>query len=389
MIHLPTLRHRMPARRGAGGWASLRTVGVTVAALVLTELIAHGPWDIPSILGVTALLGTLLAVVYAAHVASFVAAVEASLLIALYTAHFVSPHGDLVRLDGETLSGAAVMLGLGVGTGGVVAILRTRERRLHERLLETERSYARELERKNEELRRANEALEAFSYVVGHDLKEPVRAVGAYLDAAHEDGYPAAAEHVRRAREANRRMAILLGGLLEWSRAGLGPLELEPIPLREIVESDACRGQYARLLEERNGSLQLATGLPTVMGARPLLAQIVGNLIVNALKHSDHPDPVVRIRHAGHDESGRAIVVIEDDGPGFPPSVVTRFDSLKVSRPSSVKGGFGLAITKRAVERIGGAVRLGKSELGGAAVEVALPTPPASPGVADRAAELV
>lgn len=225
-------------------------------------------------------------------------------------------------------------------------------------------------------LREANEALESFAYVVGHDLKEPVRAVDAYLDAVAESiRDPEALEALHRAQEANRRMRTLLEGLLEWSRGTITPLDLERTDLETVLRGP-CRARYQHMLEERGARIELRGPYPPLQATEGLLCQVFGNLILNAVRHNPRPDPRVVV-HALGVEEGAAVVAVRDNGPGIPREVRERIERMRATRPTTVRGGFGMTIALRAAHLLGGRLEIGDADGGGAEIRVYIPVAPA------------
>lgn len=213
------------------------------------------------------------------------------------------------------------------------------------------------------------ESLEAFTYVVAHDLKEPVRGMMFYLEELAED--PAASDHdelARRALGAGRDLQRLLDGLLEWSRTTQGSVEPRAVRVNEVVRDSGCSVQWQTLLEERHARLHVQQDIPPVMATEALLCRILGNLITNAIRHNPAEAPGIWIR-GDRARADRVEVVVEDDGPGLPPHLVARHGR----QPTSLKRGFGIAIAQRAVERLGGTMRLENGSRGGARVRIELP----------------
>ncbi|MFA5862443.1 MAG: PAS domain-containing protein [Candidatus Thermoplasmatota archaeon] len=234
------------------------------------------------------------------------------------------------------------------------------------------------MEEANRDLRHVNESLDAFSHVVGHDLKEPARAVELLLQMLQQDhatALPTAGQKLLTdARAANERLSRLIMGLLALSRASrIDFPNLKAVGITEAIENETCRTRYEALLAERHGRIDVPKPDVFVHATSESLSQILGNLILNALKHNPRPKPRVRVRAGPAKEGDMVEVVVEDNGPGFPADLVVGFDDM-----SATTRGFGLIIVRRTVENLGGQMWLAKGEGGGAAVHFTL-RPPAAP----------
>lgn len=339
---------------------------LTLVGILLTELLGHVFTSaIPGarLLAVGILLASFSAVAYTALTKGFAWGAATTAILAVYTPHYSSPHAEIVRLTAEELSGAIIMLGIGLAISAPMELVRRREERLRSLL----RARAEALEQRNEELTDANAALEAFGYVVSHDLKEPVRAIENYLAAAREEyGEKEGRRYVDEAFEANRRLTALLHGLLAYSRAATLPVAPRPVSVRDALTSETARSIYGGLVSERKAEVKLAEDLPTVLGDEVILAQLFGNLIVNAVRHNPAQKPRVEIR-AEPPHDGHVHVVVADNGPGFPPDVVRRVAELKGTRPTTLRGGFGLVISARAAQRLEGRLWIANGANGGEA----------------------
>jgi PAS domain S-box-containing protein len=251
----------------------------------------------------------------------------------------------------------------------MVALRDVSERRRAEELRE---SLIRDLEVKNAELER-------FTHTVSHDLKAPlitIRGFSQYLLAALDAGSPErAAEDARRIAEAAGKMQRLLDHLVELSHAGRPADRPAPVPLDALVR------EAVRLVEGRRAEthvvVDVADGLPVVLGDHARLLQVFQNLLDNAVKFAaDAEEPRVSVEPAGG-EAGTAEIVVRDNGRGLDPVHRERvFGLFEKLDPRAEGTGVGLAVVKRIVETHGGRVCLDSRGLGrGTEVRVILPVP--------------
>jgi two-component system CheB/CheR fusion protein len=252
----------------------------------------------------------------------------------------------------------------------------TETKRQREVVEQRVKSRTAELERSTENLRHINESLDAFSHVVGHDLKEPARAVESLLHVLQEDHgtalSPAAHELLANAREANERLSRLIEGLLALSRASrIDFPNMRAVGIAAALASETCWTRYKALLVERHASIEPADPDVFVHATPESLCQILGNLVLNAIKHNPHVEPRIRVYAALAPAGDMVEVVVEDNGKGFPGELVAGFEKM-----SSATRGFGLIIAKRTVENLGGRLWLGQAEGGGGAVHFTLHAPP-------------
>jgi light-regulated signal transduction histidine kinase (bacteriophytochrome) len=248
----------------------------------------------------------------------------------------------------------------------------------------TLRETVRELEVRTEEM-------EAFTYSVSHDLKEPLRTLEAFSQFLLEDYAGALDEQGRdyldRISRASARLKDMIEELLVLSRLGRRPHALERIDVRATIAAIVAASNA--LIEEKGARIEVAAGLPDVLADGPRVEQIFGNLINNALKFNSDASPVVEVgvQEAG---GGWATFYVCDNGIGIAPEYHDRifgvFQRLHL-REEYEGTGAGLAIVQRAAQALGGSVWL-ESRLGeGATFFVRLPLAPA--GMAERTAVVV
>lgn len=230
--------------------------------------------------------------------------------------------------------------------------------------------------RRQMDLEDVNKSLEAFGYVVAHDLKEPVRAMGAMLeDVVTAETEAERSELVKGAQVAQRNLARLLDGLMEWSSTAAAPLEPEPLRVSVVLRDPGCAEQYRSLLEERHATLEIASDLPIVMATESLLCRLFGNLVTNAIRHNTRGTPLVRIARGQSAPPGFVEILVDDNGPGFSSAAREKLRDIKHG-PTSLREGFGLAIAYRALTRLGGELYLDNAPGGGGRARVHLPAPP-------------
>jgi signal transduction histidine kinase len=218
-----------------------------------------------------------------------------------------------------------------------------------------------------------------FVGTISHDLKTPVSVIAGYAELMQEELGPLLTarqgEMLRSMSDQTRTLQRRMDQLVEFSRMESGRLKLglEEIDLRNFVE-DVQRefAPAARLCEVR---LELFThdATPPSILADPdvLRADIVGNLMANALKYTP---PGGTISLSVRPDGPRVILEIADTGPGIPQDQLERiFDRYYQSRGTTRGSGLGLTIAKAGVENHGGRIEA-RSRIGhGTRVRVTLP----------------
>jgi len=228
------------------------------------------------------------------------------------------------------------------------------------------------------DLEASNRELEAFSYSVSHDLRAPLRAIQGFSRLLLEEHGrrldDEGRDFVRRMAAAAERMDRLILDLLEYGRLGKKATEIEAIDLDAVVD-DAVR-HVGDLLAERRADVRIEHPLGRARGHHATLVQALVNLLSNAAKFvQEGVDPVVRVV-ATRPQPTLVRLAVNDNGIGIAREHHDRVFQLfeRLHDSSRYAGtGVGLAIVKRAVERMGGRVGL-ESETGqGATFWIELP----------------
>lgn len=214
------------------------------------------------------------------------------------------------------------------------------------------------------ELRELVQDLEHFSYTITHDLRGPLRAMHGFAAMlAQECGEhitPEGKEYLRRIGVAAARMDRLITDALSYSGTVRQELPLEPVDvgalLRGIIES------YPNL-QAPLAIVTLAGDFPRVLGNEAALTQCCSNLLGNAVKFVE-PGRTPHVRVSAERRGDWVRIWFEDDGIGIPEGMLTRVFGMFQRLSKNYEGtGIGLALVKKVVERLGGAVGV-ESQLG-------------------------
>jgi PAS domain S-box-containing protein len=267
------------------------------------------------------------------------------------------------RKDGSLFWGSGFMYSLHSERSdllGFVKIIRD----ITDRKVEEDRtkSLNEELEiRVNErtsELKRSTEQMEAFCYTVSHDLRAPLRSMQSFATILAEEFSsalaPTALDLLQRIKASSHRMDALISDLLEYSRLGRLDLPSEQVDLEYIVK-DALQDISAEI-RARNAEVFIQHPLPSVRGNRAALTHVISNLLTNALKFSRQGvAPEIKIFTTQREDWVRFSV--QDNGIGIAPEHCERIFRIfeRLHPIGAYPGtGVGLAIVRKAIERLGG-----------------------------------
>ena len=233
----------------------------------------------------------------------------------------------------------------------------------------------RELLEKNQELEFSNHELQQFTWVVSHDLKEPLRKIEIFTKII-KDKYlkedDKAVDYANRTIGSAERMGKLINDLMDYSRLSSVVLP-EKMELSEIFQEVLSDLEY--VIDEKKATLKLDS-FPSLKGVPSQLRQVFQNLIGNALKFSKKDvAPIIEIscERISTKEFNSALsadgkfckIVVKDNGIGFDVKYLDKifviFQSLN-DRSAYEGTGIGLAIAKKIIEKHNGLITA-KSEL--------------------------
>jgi GAF domain-containing protein len=228
----------------------------------------------------------------------------------------------------------------------------------------------REIQEKGQQLELASKYKSQFLASMSHELRTPMNAVLGYTRMLLMNVYGELPEKVRdvhgRIDKSGRHLLGLINDVLDFSKIEAGQLTLtiNPYSIKDVIQAVVTGTQS--LATEKNLALKIAVpaDLPAASGDERRVAQVLLNLVGNAIKFTDAGE--VRIEAAATD--GALEVSVADTGPGISPADQEHiFEEFRQAEGSIAqrKGGtgLGLAIAKKIVELHGGKIWV-ESEVG-------------------------
>jgi len=302
------------------------------------------------------------------------------------------------QLISVIIAGGVITLAIAVGSLWVIWRYTRDLTASHEALAKLNASLEDEVAGRTAELRRANEEIQRFAYIVSHDLRSPLVNVMGFTSELEAAAGPLTAlverveaeapellteeaklavasdlpESLGFIRASTQKMDRLINAILRLSREGRRVLTPEPVDLGALLAGVA--GGLKHRADELGAVVEIAPYLPVVVSDRLALEQIFSNLMENALKYLK-PGRAGRIQVRAHRRGERIIVEVADNGRGIDPKDHGRiFDLFRRSGLQDQPGeGIGLAHVRALGHRLGATVTVESTLDLGATFRVSLP----------------
>jgi signal transduction histidine kinase len=233
------------------------------------------------------------------------------------------------------------------------------------RLRRTERELAaanKKLDSLNRELQRSNDDLKQFAFIASHDLQEPLRTIGTFIELMQEsfrNRFQADEEQCfTYVVEAATRMRNLIDDLLIYSQANReNAVGASPVDLGEAVQW--AQDALAESIIESKATIETGP-MPSVWGEKPGMVHVFQNLIGNAIKYRKPEEPLVVRITAEQRADAEWLIKVQDNGVGINRAYWdTIFVPFKRLHGREVPGtGIGLALCRRIIEAQGGHIWL-------------------------------
>jgi GAF domain-containing protein/anti-sigma regulatory factor (Ser/Thr protein kinase)/HAMP domain-containing protein len=237
-----------------------------------------------------------------------------------------------------------------------------------------------EIGRKGEQLAIASQHKSQFLANMSHELRTPLNAILGYtelmVDGLYGDLPSKTREVLERVQKNGTHLLGLINDVLDLSKieAGQLVLSLDEYSLKDVVQTVVSATESLASAKKLPLKVDVAGGMPLGHGDARRIAQVLLNLVGNAIKFTDEGE----VRIAAQMADAMFSVAVADTGPGIATSeqarIFNEFHQVDSSNTKKKGGtGLGLAIAKRIVELHGGRIWV-KSELGrGSTFQIELP----------------
>lgn len=229
------------------------------------------------------------------------------------------------------------------------------------------------------ELAELRAEMQEFTATVSHDLRAPLRHIVSYTQMVQEDAGPLLTGEVQEflatITSSARHMGLLLDGLTALSKVGSVPLVFESVPLQDAVQ-EVC-DRLASGSPQRVVDWQVPADLPVVLVDAALLQLVLEQVLGNALKFTaPRASALIVVSAAPVEQAGRIKLQVCDNGVGFNPAMQAKLFRVfgRLHSAQQFEGiGMGLVLSRKRVQRLGGAMDIEGVVDGGCGVTLTLP----------------
>jgi two-component system phosphate regulon sensor histidine kinase PhoR len=230
------------------------------------------------------------------------------------------------------------------------------------------------------ELKRLERVRREFVANVSHELRTPLTAIKGYAETLRDGGLrdpETTAEFVQVIHRHAERLRALIEDLLDLASVeqGQARIDLEPVSLQDVVAQAEAVTRAAAAQRRHTITVDLPADLPGVLADLDRLAQVLINLLDNAVKFTPEGG---RIEVSGRRADGRVVIAVKDNGVGIPAGdigrIFERFYRVGRARDRRDGGtGLGLAIAKHLTLAMGGTIEVESLPGSGTTFRISLP----------------
>jgi len=226
------------------------------------------------------------------------------------------------------------------------------------------------------DLAQSNQSRRQMTADVAHDLRTPLSVILGYTEALNDGKLQGTPQMYDVMHSEAQHLSHLIDDLrfLSLADAGELPLQLRDVAPLELLNRTAAGHRAAAEQQQIDLQVQVAPNLPDLHVDPERMAQVLGNLTSNALRHTPAGGAVVLAAKSG---SEGLLLQVQDTGSGVDPAdlpnIFHRFYRGDRSRQQNGESGLGLAIAKSIVEAHGGSITAASTPGAGTTFTITLP----------------
>lgn len=213
-------------------------------------------------------------------------------------------------------------------------------------------------------LEEINNNLERFAYTAAHDMKSPLNTASGLISLIEHELKKSENNKIREylllLKETNERAKSIINVVLEYSRLNFSNLNMQEIDLGKLCSE--LTKEYAL---QKEVVILIGENMPIVVHNETALAQIISNLLNNAVKFNDKEICHVEIQCTVNEDEYEIAII--DNGPGIKKEdrerIFILFETLNDKKDNST--GIGLAIVHKIVTETKGTIKIESTDMGG------------------------
>ena len=203
------------------------------------------------------------------------------------------------------------------------------------------------------ELKRSNEDLEQFAYIISHDLKAPVRNISSFMNLLGkqftETSPKSSREFVEMSKLSADRLTRQIDDLLSYCRVDRNLPPVSSVDLNAMIKTIEI--ELSEKIKQKNGQIQIIGSLPVLKEMHSsLMHHVFQNLIANAIKFNSNPAPSINIGCS--ETNGIFTFTVQDNGIGIDPIYKSKLFQMfkRLHTSEQYEGtGIGLAVCKKII----------------------------------------
>ena len=238
----------------------------------------------------------------------------------------------------------------------------------------TERKeFESKLRQNNDDLKKLNEALDAFVYSASHDLKAPLLSIKGLVNLMEMDSATNPGYYLDRIKASIERLTDFVNDLVDYSRNSRTELKIEKVNFNHLMLEVLGNFEFLPINEEVKKEI-IIDPIHDFYSDPYRIYTVLNNLVSNALRYSDQCkyECYVKVKISKSDQM--VVMRIEDNGIGIAQEHYSRiFEMFYRGTDIQTGSGLGLYIVNETVLKLKGSIHLESKEGLGTVFEVALP----------------